>query len=309
MTTCSDDDKAAGPPAADTRVSIVTWEAPSHIAYAALSSAASAAGLPGSLLRDMLPRNAFSRVKAAMQRDASLDIGEVGETPQELHFQFTRRMVAGDLADGTAHIDFRRQMSVRVDKDTGIVTGDDPVRVSQLTELVADEIGRRTRSDVTRMIKRYFRHQVPGAAGAVVGEGPTQLVPFSDSGYTYVVPHVAENLRKLDAVAAMLTAIGGKLKRLTLDTRADANAAEVLALMDDSVTRHVEALNEEVSGMLATADEDVLQRRLGNVTALSAHLQLLEGYLAHRASQLRTDLGGIHARITAALSGGLPASG
>lgn len=274
-------------------VSVVSWTSPSTVPLVDLLEGMRLAKFDSRSIREMLPKNAFARIRHTLERHFGDLIRDIGTTGDEIVVQFTEESVQGDLSDGTARLDYRETARVRIGLKTWQVQGSDQSRVDVVQRLLIQTSSHRTRTDVTRLLKRFFR---------TGGTQQSHLVPFTPSGYTYLVPHVADAIEKLNSAELLLRHIGGALRRVTFNLDRERNAQEVFDMLDQEMSMRVAELQAEVEGLLdAKADQDVLKRRVEASGLLSLHIQLMGQFLADRASSLQATLADVTKDIGARL--------
>lgn len=263
-------------------VSIVSWEAPSRVEIEPLRRAVAEVGLDPNILRSMLPRNAFARARRYLEREHARIVRVVDDTDIELVVQFTEEVYVPSQTGN--HLVYNQEAIVRIDKASGRVTGRNPQLVERLEKMLAAQIGHRTCSDITRLLKRLFRMKDSS-------QNTNALVPFNRGGYTYVVPHVGSAEQKIQTVETLLGRIGGRLCRLTLDLNHQRNAMEILGMIDSEMENRIGCIRAEIEQMLSDGvSKDRLSTGLQTVQSLSQHVDLFGQFLSERAGRMREEL-------------------
>jgi hypothetical protein len=261
---------------------VVSFSPPDEVAYSTLRQALADASWDADIAREMIPRDAFSRAAKALKKDRVIDAVE--ETDSTIAFQLTRREISNGQADYT------RETSLTLDKNTGKVTGENADLASTAEKLVAQHIGKRSRSDVMRILKKVYDSK------------KAELVVVSDAGGVYFVPDEHGNL--LDETDKVLKGIGGKFRsRFRVffgDPEAENSAAE-------NLFSHLTGLITEWREKSAAIDSDsrpfMVERRKAAMEEIRAKLESYRGLLSTYAETIETDIGTAESELLARIAG------
>lgn len=140
----------------------------SRYQYAAVVGALTLAGLDPKTAREFLPRNAWSRACRRLAEQRVIDV--IREDEEEALFQFSRRHLAEDRTEGGQQIEYRKEIKILLDKESGNLFCRDESVLQQARLELEKCMGERTNNDVTSIVHRLFRANgdlmpLPGAAG------------------------------------------------------------------------------------------------------------------------------------------------
>lgn len=165
----------------------------SRYQYSAVVEALTLAGLDPKKAREFLPRNAWSRACRRLAEQRVIDV--IREDEEEALFQFSRRHLAEDRTEGGQQIEYRKEIKILLDKDSGNLFCRDESVLQQARIELEKCMGERTNNDVTSIVHRLFR-----ANG--------DLMPLPGAAGVYLVPiKFRDFLRKVEA---FLTKLGRK---------------------------------------------------------------------------------------------------
>lgn len=275
---------------------IVSWECPSNVSVERLREGVAAAGFDGSVVRDMLPRNAFARAAGKLKENRV--ITQTGETDEFLYFQLTKSIV-----DDRAHeADFYREAVLRLSKDSGNIVvhsamhlddSEKATLVAHVAKLMGDEIGTRTAQDITRMVKSVFEKK------------SSDLVTVKDGGGVYFVP--AGQLELVDQTQLLFETIGGKVRRFVIGV-SEKSSASVADSMADHLTRLVVEFRKSCEDVEPSTSAAVIKRRRETHQKLKAKLDAFRELLAGHHESVTGALADAKQELESRRSGSVPAA-
>lgn len=285
-------------PSESKKVSIVAWDLPQHIQFGVLQAQLQQHGFPAELLREMLPRNAFARIRQGLEREGQRIIRVVEEREDVLLVQFTKESHDTQQPDKPA-LRYDPETVISIEKRTGLITCEVPELVEKISNLMGEAKRVRSRSDVTRLLKKIF------ALGVGSNQTGGRLFPFNHQGYTYFVPHTDSAEDLLNRVDQLLVGLGGKLKRLVLQLDQGKNAEEILGLVDLEMEARIRDLELELEERdLSTPTKTlkgVVESRLEAVQLLYGQLDLFGSFLSEKANGLADRLATLRDKLTTTL--------
>lgn len=263
---------------------IVTWESPETVSFSAMKDAARDAGLDADkFIREMLPRNAFKR--ACHQLDENRVIRVVTDVDDTMTFQFTKEY----LSAGEFH--YATEAFIELDKKTGNCTCTEiPSLGDEATRLVNEQMGKRSASDVTRLVQAIFRQN-------------GDLIPIRRQGGAYFVPKRHETYA--DAVANFLSAIGGTMRRWEIMAGSKASESAAQSVRDE-MERLCKDFRQTCEDITTESSDDVKERRYLRYRELSGKLDAYSDLLAGYAEECRSNLEDAKRDLNAKLFPGEP---
>lgn len=170
---------------------IITWSMGGNpVPHSELVAALEANDLPTGVIREMLPRHAFTRACSKLREQRI--IRRVEETDAEIRFQFT---VERRTSDG---FEYDRETILTLDKADGAIACDLPDLANAARAAFDQAMGLRTPGDVTKVIQRLFDNEA-------------DLFSIRPQGGCYFVPAAyADFVARVEAFVARL---GGSIGR------------------------------------------------------------------------------------------------
>lgn len=283
-------------PGAELHGEIITWSMGGvAVTLGELRAALEANGLTTAVVRDMLPRHAFSRAcrKLADRRI----IRRVDEDEQVIHFQFTQEVRVGD------GYEYNRETILTLSKADGAITCDLEALAVAAEEALDAAMGVRTASDVTQAIQRLFAREA-------------DLFSIREQGGCYFVPQRhAEFVARIEGFVARL---GGRIGRFPVpkgtaqgDRSVKASVAEG---MEGMIRDHMEAIEgfdattrESTFAKTAERIRNTRHKLLSYAEYLGAERDRLEAVVADAAGLLRARVELIAVEKEAVKAAGTPA--
>lgn len=262
---------------------IVSWRAPAEVRFVDLKAAMTAAGIDEKMLRDMLPRHAFSR--AARKLADNRIIRKVSEENGKLKFQFTKEY----LRNG--QYEYALETNLELDVATGDVDCSDAGLQKLAKSLVDSEMAVRKSADVTRLIQRTF------------DQNKGDLIPIREQGGVYFVPESHVGLA--DNVDDLLRKIGGALRRFKVSSDGASTSNSVASAMNDHFLSMIAEFEQSCSeidagdGVSAT----IQKRRTERINELRAKLTAYKDIMQDYAETIETKIEEANAALMAKISG------
>lgn len=241
---------------------IVSWRAPTEVRFVDLKAAMAAAGIDEALLKEMLPRHAFSR--AARKLAEGRIIRKVNEDDATLKFQFTKEYLKG------GQYEYAIETHLELNKKTGAVDCPHSDLQKLAKNLVDGEMAVRKSSDVTRLIQRSF-DQKKG-----------DLIPIREQGGVYFIPESHAALA--DSIDELLRKVGGALRRFKVSSDGASTSSSVASAMNDhflSMIAEFEQSCAEIGGA-DPVSPTIQKRRTERINELrvklSAYKDIMQDY-------------------------------
>ena len=244
---------------------IVSWRAPKEVRFVDLQAAMKTAGIDEKLLREMLPRHAFSR--AARKLAEGRIIRQVEENDTTITFQFTKEHLKGN------QYEYALETHLKLDKATGGV--DCPIAGLQTMAkgLVDGEMAVRKATDVSRLVQRTFE----------ISKG--DLIPIREQGGVYFIPETHVELA--DRIDELLRACGGGLRRFKVSADGASTSKSVAEAMNEHFLQMIgefkSSCDEIVTG---EASPTIAKRRSERVRELRVKLGAYKDILQDYAEQI-----------------------
>lgn len=271
---------------------IVSWTSPAGVPIETLRKAIAKAGLEDSLIRKMLPRNAFAR--AARKLAENRVITQTGEEGDVLYFQFTRQEV-----DVTARqAEYWREAVLSLSKASGDVEcisgprmtdAEQAELVATVTSMIDAEIANRTASDVTTLVQRIFI------------KGSADLVAIREAGGAYFIP--ANQMEVVDRVAELMQEVGGTLRRFSIGSGDVETRRSVAESMDDHFARLVREFKDSCENISPDSMPSVMRNRRLRIKELRFKLESFRDLLAGHADGLANAIEDAEAHLNDRRSG------
>jgi hypothetical protein len=206
---------------------IITWNFRGlEIRHYELVEALEACGLDGSIVRDILPRNAFAR--ACRKLTAERIIRQVAEDHASILFQFT-----AERRDGDGFL-YERETLLTLRKSDGEIACEVPGIATLAREALDGAMGVRTTSDVSTIIMKLCNRE-------------SDIFPIKDGcGGAYFVPQSAVEF--LEKVECLVKRLGGSIARFPIPrgtAQGDTSVrSSVAGGLDEMIAAHREAVGE-----------------------------------------------------------------
>jgi hypothetical protein len=234
------------------------------VPHTILVDALKANALTTSVIREIVPRDAFARACRSLRE--SRIIRRLQEDDARLTFQFTKEHRTDEGV-----FDYDLEDLLYLNKDTGEITGKKPELVEMAALKFSEALGMRTPGDVTKVVHRLF-------------EKEAKLFPDPHQKGVYFVPDDYRPL--LDQIASYLNAVGGSISRYPVprgDRHGDkAVTITVTAGMDDDIKEHMEAI---AAFDLATRSV-TFEKQADRIRMSRQRLQAFAEYLGARKEEL-----------------------
>lgn len=261
---------------------IVSWRAPSEVRFVDLQKAMQASGIDEKLLRDMLPRHAFSR--AARKLSDGRIIRRVEENDTTLKFQFTKEYLSG------GRYEYALETHLELDKATGAVSCGDTSVGAMAKTLLDNEMAVRKSSDVTRLIQRTF------------DQNKGDLIPIREQGGVYFVPESHVGLA--ESVETLLRSIGGALRRFSVSADGASTSKSVAESMNEHFQSMLEEFRKSCDEIVAgEVSPTVQKRRTERVQELRAKLSAYKDILQDYAESIEKGIDAADAELVAKIEG------
>lgn len=252
---------------------IVSWDVIGcEVRFSHLRDALRDAGLDEAVARKMFPSNAFKRAARRLEKDRI--IRRVGaESDTEIRFQFTREDDTG------GELVYTREAQLTLNKETGVITGDDPSLVSRAVGEFDAAMERRTSSDITSVIQRLFVDRTrPGL----------DLIPIRAQGGAYYVRADASDF--VDRVADFIDRLHGRLMRLPIAAGFGHGEAAVKESVAEKMAGLIAELNASVADFGADTSPRAVKGAAERVKLIRHKIASYTAYLDDRRESLQTAL-------------------
>jgi hypothetical protein len=217
---------------------IVTWSMGGNpVAHSELIAALEANDLPTGVIRELLPRHAFSRACSKLREQRI--IRRVEETDAEIRFQFTVERRTGD------GFEYDRETILTLDKSDGTISCDLPDLATAARAAFDEAMGARTPGDVTKTIQRLFDKEA-------------DLFSIRPQGGCYFVPAAyADFLSRIESFVSRLNGTIGRFPVPKGTAHGDASVkVSVAEGMAGMIREHMEAIESfDVNTHAATMEK------------------------------------------------------
>lgn len=261
---------------------IVSWRAPKEVRFVDLQAAMKTAGIDEKLLREMLPRHAFSR--AARKLAEGRIIRQVEENDTTITFQFTKEHLKGN------QYEYALETHLKLDKATGGV--DCPIAGLQTMAkgLVDGELKVRKATDVSRLVQRTFE----------TNKG--DLIPIREQGGVYFVPESHAELA--DRIDELLRACGGSLRRFKVSADGASTSKSVAEAMNEHFLQMISEFKTSCDEIVVgEASPTIAKRRTERVRELRVKLGAYKDILQDYAEQIEKGIDEADTDLKAKLTG------
>ena len=242
---------------------IVSWEVPAGFKIEAevLRKAMSDAGLNSKMARDVCASNAFRRATHEMKENRV--IRKVKDENGFLYFQFTSEHLKG------GEYEYSKECVLRINKDSGVVSGQNPGLVSLAQNLVDEKIRFRYKTDITNILKRLFRDH-------------GDLFPICSNGGAYFVPQ--QHVGLCSQIQQMLQSIGAKLRQWE-QADSPCNSANAAEAIFDHIKEMVQEYSELIADMDISNDKSIAKTTL-KLSAVKMKMSFYQDTLCEYADDI-----------------------
>lgn len=244
---------------------IVAWEIKGQtVPLATLTEAIQRAGLDPKYVKDMRPRQAFTRACKDLQDKRVIRI--LDQDDKEVVFQFNRE----EQANG--QFQFPYECNIVLSKVSGKVSCEDhPQLEEKIQELVNRHVIERTSADITKIVQAMFKDNAD----------LFPLVPSKGSAYLTPVQH----MDFVDKVETFMDALGGKLLRYPIPRENRSSVSETIAR---GLGDLIEELKEATAGFSDSTRQSTAQRHLDRFKSVKAKVWLYADHLKSCQQELLT---------------------
>jgi hypothetical protein len=201
--------------------------------------------------------------------------------------QLTKKESAGD------HIDFSYETTIKFDPVTGSFDCADTEIAGETTAAYIHHRGRRTASDITRMVQRMFKNHA-------------ELYPINPrKGVAYFVPAKHADFTK--KVEAFLKDVGGSLPRFPIPTGTTEGNANVASAISGGLSELIDELNAKVLEFNESTRGKTKESALQRIQEIQYKITAYDEFLADTKSALAKKLDDAKARLFATMAEETPA--
>lgn len=243
---------------------IISWESPPEVSINALRDALRGAGFKEELARDMLPRHAWARAAKKMEDERVID--KIEDASGVMLFQFTKK----HLED--KRWDFSVETILALDKATGKVSCGQWALESQAQRLIDEQVGKRSASDVTRIVQGICRSQA-------------DLFPIRKQGGVYFVPD--RHSWVIGSLSVLMNAIGGTLTRFPVPAGNTQGRQSAAQIMQEELHSRIDEHIKLIEKYSEKVPDEVLMERSRQIIRLKGELECYESVLNHFSASLK----------------------
>lgn len=248
---------------------VITWDAHGPHQLKAVIQALKDAGLDEKYAKEFKFGNAFNRACNQLSEERVIDV--LRQDADEVLFQFSKKHTIEDTSDGTTEFEYKKEVKIRLNKDTGKLTcKNEEVRKQAEAELDRC-MNERTTSDITSIVQQLF-------------EKHADLIPLRDRGGVYFVPQRFEEyiLKAHD----FLIKLGGKINRLPVPAGTQYGDTAIADAVGDAINKLVEGHLKAVEGFTLNTRADTIETQAERIKATRVKVQAYAEYLKDRSGDL-----------------------
>ncbi len=241
----------------------VSWTAPQNVPLPTLRDGMALAGFDPNMVKDMAPRNAFSR--AARELSEERVIRKTREDETHVYFQFTKEYLDSRMAE----FNYSKECELGVNKESGDVrcssrspdmSSFDAFKLAaEAEQMLKNHQSMRLKGDVTALVQKIFKSN----------EG--LLVRMIDRGGMYFVPNAYKDLS--DRVETLLKHVGGTLKRYTIYLGDPSTEVSVSEVMADHFREMIDEVRASVEELCENSENETFVKRTEKVQRQRAMLE------------------------------------
>lgn len=245
----------------------------------AVVTALATAGLDIGALREILPRQAFTRACTKLEKDRVIDPAPQHNLGDILAYQFSKRAENGD------EWKYDTEAIVHVNRDTGKVWCKDAALAEHIQGIVDAALGNRTANDITNLVQKIFRK---------TGD----LFPVRDQGGCYFVPFV--HLGLVAQIEVFLKALGGHVNRFPIaDARQGGGNRSVVETVAAGLAAVIQEHEAAVLSFGTTTHAATLDAAAEKIKATRVKIEAYASYLEDRKTDLLTAVDAANTQLIA----------
>ncbi len=256
--------------------------------YTQVVTALTDSGLNAKAAREFLPRNAWTRACRKLAEERVIDV--IREDDEDALFQFSKKFLGKDEADGGQEMKYQKETKILLDKATGKLK----CKVEAVRQLAEKELDRcmvtRTNSDVSAIVRKLFKDHA-------------DLMPLPGQAGVFLV--VIEHQEFLSRIKDFLVRLGRKPYVLPIpagvgdsDKTVQDTVMEYLAGLVEEHKAAVAGFSESTrNGTVEAARERITKTRI-KVEAYALYLGDLKDSLLELVDEARAELDEAVAKLT-----------
>lgn len=244
---------------------VISWSVKGKsIPVADIRNALLAQGFDEKALREMLPRNAFSRACNLLKENRVIRVKQ--ETDTELVFQFTaeKKTINGDYV-------YQHELDLTLEKATGAIICTDPATKALAESLIAENMANRTAADITKLVQKLFEEEA-------------DMFPVRKAGGVYFVP---ERHRDFVArIAKLLEAVGGSISRFPVPEGTVEGTASVKQSVEDGIESLINSHLEAIEKLDMNSRQSTMEHRQQEIDMTKLKIEAYSLYLDEKRERL-----------------------
>lgn len=248
---------------------VITWDAHGPHPFSRVKQALSDCNLDPKLARERLPQHAFTRAARSMEEERLIEA--VRDDGQEIVFQFTKRHVVSDTAEGGEQLEYRKEAKVRLDKSTGKITCKNAEIQAKAQAELDRHLDERTTGDITTIVQRLFREHA-------------DLIPLRQAGGAYFVPILHQAL--IVQVHEFLQKLGGRINRFPVPEGTQYGDQAVQASVEDYLGKIIEDHAQAVKNLGVFTRGSSIEEAAEKINATRVKVEAYAQYLQDRKEAL-----------------------
>jgi len=248
---------------------VVTWDCGGlTLPFGEIRAKLAAEGLPESVAREMLPRNAFCRGCQHLAERRIIRL--LDEDRASMTFQFTREEQSGD------RYEYDYEAKLTLDKATGkVACSENPTLAVEAQRLLDDESGKRHGSDLSQIVSRLINQECT-------------IFPIRRQGGCYFIP--AQDVGPLDAINRFVAACGAHMGRFPVPAGTPHGDSSVRDAVRDGVQGLIDIYRGSVDGIDAETGKRTLKSIKADIDTARFMLESYGEYLMGERERIEAAL-------------------
>lgn len=259
---------------------VVTFRAPGPHAYASVKQALQDSGLDQKVLRERLPRHAFTRACKELEEGRVIDI--LRDDTDEMLFQFSKRHMTSDVDEGE-EFEYKRELKLVLNKTSGKVEARKTGKESEAKLAAKVEMEQRAQKLLDEHMTRWSTSDVHGLACRLFRQN-ADLMPLPDTEGVYFVPMTQQPF--VSQVADFMTRLGGRVNRLPVPEGTQTGDLTVQQCVGEYLDSLVKDHDQAVQGLTLSSRPTTIQEQADRINQTRIKVEAYASYLAERKDEL-----------------------